>query len=320
MAFLTVQYIGKENTLYDVSFTQQAFEKIAISGETGSGKSTLLKIIAGFIQPDEGAVFIDGERVKGPNEKLLPGHKHIAYLSQYFELRNNYRVEEELEYTNELTEEEAMSIFKICHIAHLLKRRTDQLSGGEKQRISLARLLIAKPKLLLLDEPFSNLDMMHKHIIKSVIHAISEQLAISCILVSHDAADVLSWADTIMVIKDGKILQTGTPKQVYRQPINEYCAGLFGLYSLIPPDKAKHLLDSSNSKTLGHSTIIRPEQFSIVPEAQNAISGTIEKVLFYGSYMILDVMAQDLLLHIYSTSHNYKVGDTIFVAINADRF
>jgi iron(III) transport system ATP-binding protein len=145
-------------------------------------------------------------------------------------------------------------------------------------------------------------------------------LGISCILVSHDAADVLSWADTIMVIKDGKILQTGTPKQIYRQPINEYCAGLFGLYTLIPPDKAKHLLVSSNSNILSHSTIIRPEQFAIVPEAQNAISGTIEKVLFYGSFMILDVMAEGMLLHIYATNQNYIVGDKVFVAINEDIF
>ncbi|MFZ1312811.1 MAG: ATP-binding cassette domain-containing protein [Chitinophagaceae bacterium] len=146
---------GKENILVsNISFTQQPLQNIAIVGETGSGKTTLLKMIAGLVQPTSGEIIFDNKKVTGPYDQLIPGHPGIAYLSQYFELRNNYWVHEVLEMANKLSDREANTIFSVCQVNHLLGRRTDELSGGEKQRIALARVLISSPKLLLLDEPF----------------------------------------------------------------------------------------------------------------------------------------------------------------------
>ena len=193
----------------DVDFVQKKYQKIVIAGETGSGKSTLLKMIGGLIQPDAGSIFFENKPVEGPDEKLVAGHPKIAYLSQHFELPKFLRVEQVLNYANSLSIKEASSIYTICQINHLLYRKTDQLSGGEKQRIAIARLLISKPKLLLLDEPYSNLDMMVKEILKSVINNIMKKLRITCILVSHDPVDSLSWADEILVMKDGKVIQQG---------------------------------------------------------------------------------------------------------------
>jgi iron(III) transport system ATP-binding protein len=167
MSFL--QVIGLNGR---ISFTQQKARKLAIAGETGSGKSTLLKMIAGLAQPAEGEIRFRGERVLGPQERLVPGQPGIAYLSQHFELWNNYRVEEILSYANDLSVEAAAALYAICRIDHLLARRTDQLSGGERQRIALARLLVRPPRLLLLDEPFSNLDHIHKSLLKTVIRDI----------------------------------------------------------------------------------------------------------------------------------------------------
>src|SRR6478752_3027013 len=98
----------------------------------------------------------------------------------------------------------AKTVFEVCRISHLLKRKTDQLSGGEKQRIALARVLISYPKLLILDEPFSNLDLIHKNVLKSIIDDIGTQLQITCILASHDPLDTLSWADEMLVLRNGK--------------------------------------------------------------------------------------------------------------------
>ncbi len=231
---LEVRHISKsadgKPVLQDISFKQERGTAIAISGESGAGKTTLLKIIAGLLQPDSGQVLFNGNRVEGPLEKLIPGHPKIAWLSQHFELRNHYRMEELLEMSNKLDPGHAMNIYRICRIDHLMKRRSTQLSGGEKQRISLAALLSAAPELLLLDEPYSNLDPIHKNILKAVIDDVSQRLNINCILTSHDPFDTLPWADTIIVLRAGTVIQQATPHHIYHHPANEYVAGMFGKY------------------------------------------------------------------------------------------
>lgn len=316
MALLEVVGAGKKEkenfTVKDINFSQQPLEKIAIAGETGSGKTTLLKMIGGLAQPDEGNIYFEGKRVLGPFERLLPGHPKIGYLSQHFELRNNYRVEEELESKNLLTEEAANNIYRICRIEHLLKRKTDQLSGGERQRIVLARLLTISPKLLLLDEPFSNLDAIHKNIIKSVLLDIGTQLNTSCILVSHDAADTLSWADTIFVLKEGMIVQQGAPQKIYNEPIDEYCAGLFGEYNLLNEANAKQLFPNAADID---QLIVRPEQFSITTESSNAVKGIVQAVYFFGSYYFVDVLVNGQFLRVRTGEKDLVIGDEILLKI-----
>ena len=245
MTFLTIQGVWKainQNKIVDnISFEHLPGQKLAIAGETGSGKTTLLKMIGGLEQPSGGVLKFEEQSIKGPLEQLIPGHKGIAYLSQHFELRNNYRIEEILSYSDQLPEGKASQIYRVCEIEHLLKRKTDQLSGGERQRVALARLLITSPRLLLLDEPFSNLDRGHKQIIKNVIREVSEELGITCILVSHDSVDLLSWADRILVLENGQLIQDADPKTIYFNPVNEYCGALFGDYNLIDTGKERRL-------------------------------------------------------------------------------
>lgn len=289
MQFLEVSGISRqEKTLFalkDVSFTQEKSRKIAIAGETGSGKSTLLKIIAGLVQPDSGLVKFEGEKVWGPNYKLVPGHPGISYLSQYFELRNNYRVADLLAIDNQLSDEASAELYRICRIDHFLQRKTDQLSGGEKHRIALARTLSFSPRLLLLDEPYSNLDVMHKDTLKSVIRDIGEKLDITCILISHDPEDTLSWADEILVMQEGAIIQRGSPREIYGQPASEYVAGLFGKYNLIPAAQA-HLLSGlpgvapdAGTKPTGKNILIRAGHFQI---GSQGLPARISKVTFLG--------------------------------------
>jgi ABC-type sugar transport system ATPase subunit len=218
--------------LKQISFTQRKGQRLAIAGGTGSGKSTLLKVIAGLASPHEGSVWFEGQKVAGPRERLIPGQPGIAYLSQYFELWNSYKVEEVLNYSNDLDPTTAAAFYRLCHIDHLLQRRTDQLSGGERQRIALARLLVHPPGLLLLDEPFSNLDMIHTRILKQVIRDVGARFDITRILVSHDPRDTLSWAEEIIILKDGRLHQQGSPRDVYHQPVDEYSAALLGDYRL----------------------------------------------------------------------------------------
>ena len=314
MLLLRVNSVSKqiaEKTIVNkISFEQAPLQKIAIVGETGSGKSTLLKMIAGWIQPDAGELFLETKRIKGPDEKLIPGQKEIAYLSQHFELRNAYRVEELLSYANTLTEEEAATLFEVCKIDHLLKRKTEQLSGGERQRIAIARLLIAAPKLLLLDEPFSNLDLIHKNILKKVIKEIGERLQITCLMVSHDPHDILAWADQIIVLKAGAIVQQGTPAAMYHHSVNAYVAGLLGSYQLY----TQAIAALFNLPQLHRQPFLRPEYFKIVGEG-SGIKAVINCVFFMGGWSELQMTLGNTQITLKTMETTYQKGDTVYVEL-----
>jgi ABC-type glutathione transport system ATPase component len=319
MIFLQVSHINRQeegtDQLKDISFTQQRFLKLALAGATGSGKTTLLKVIAGLAQPMSGEVWFEGVRVLGPEEKLIPGHPRIAFMSQHFELRNHYRVEELLQMSNELSDEEANRIYKVCRIDHLLKRWTHQLSGGERQRITLAGLLVAAPTLLLLDEPYSNLDAIHKSILKTVITDISEQLKITCILVAHDPVDILSWADEVIVLQQGQIIQKGPSIKVYKDPVNEYSAALFGKYNIINDDLLR-LIASNPEIKLNGKRFLRPEDFTIDLEKSSGLIAKVKKVSFMGSYneILVNISGHDILVN--NCGCSIKEGETVHISLS----
>jgi ABC-type sulfate/molybdate transport systems ATPase subunit len=322
MTLLTVSGISRlgerDPVLKDISFSQQRFQKIAIAGETGSGKSTLLKIIAGLIQPDAGEVRFENERVKGPAEKLVPGHPAIVYLSQHFELPQFLRVEQVLAYASTVSDEAADALYDVCRISHLMQRRTDQLSGGERQRIALARLLITSPKLLLLDEPFSNLDLAHKSILKSVIEDVGEKLKITCTLVSHDPTDTLSWADRVLVMREGRILQQGAPIEVYRHPADVYTAALFGKYNVISPALSRAFFEFAGVAANGKSMLIRPEHFRIVKEGSHALAGKVRQVNFFGSHDELEISLPEANITVRKAAGDViQKGETVYISFDA---
>lgn len=302
MHLLTVEDISKEEEgrtlVKEVCFSIDAFKKVALMGETGSGKSTVMKMIAGLVQASSGNAYCEGQRIKGPDEVLLPGHPAIVYLSQHFELRNNYRVHELLEMANKMEDKEAAEIYLICRINHLLDRKVHQLSGGERQRIALARLLVGKPRLLLLDEPFTNLDLFNNRIINEVIHQVCNKMAITCVLVSHDPVAVLSWADELLIMKHGQLVFQGSPKEAYARPQEEYIAGLLGEYTLISPEQ-KMLYKLFGVEETGETIFIRPEKIGIGSDATTGISGTVLEVKFLGAHyrLLIKTSEMDLIAH-----------------------
>jgi len=304
--------------LKGISFTQKRLEKVGIAGETGSGKSTVMKLIAGLAQPDAGTLVFENESILGPEDKLVPGHPGVAYLSQNFELQRSLRVEQVLEYSNRLSENEAENLYGICEIDHVLNRRTDELSGGERQRVAICRLLISKPRLLLLDEPYAHLDLVHKNALKEVVRKIGEKLKITITLVSHDPQDTLSWAHKIIVLKNGKIVQIGTPGDVYYRPADEYTAGLFGKYNLITRDRFK-IFSSMPAFRIAASdakrVFIRPEQFRITRKSDTAISGEVEQLRFYGTFSEADVIVSGMKIVIRTNQPNLHEGKTIYVSL-----
>jgi ABC-type sulfate/molybdate transport systems ATPase subunit len=326
MTFLKATDIKKKGEgdflLSKINFSQRKLEKVAVAGETGAGKSTLLKLIAGLLQPDGGEILFEKQRIIGPEDQLVAGQPGIAYLSQHFELQKFLRVEQVLTYSNTLSEQEADTLYDVCQISHLLKRRTDQVSGGEKQRIAICRLLISCPRLLLLDEPFSHLDMVHKNTLKAVIRDIGEKLKITCILVSHDPLDTLSWADKILVMRDGQIIQKGKPETIYRKPVNEYAGGLFGKYNLFGPETFKIFSKLKGGKQIireagNKSIFVRPEHFKLVQKNSHALRGKVVNVDFFGGYCELDVLVSKIPITIKAIA-DIQRGDTVYISVSPD--
>ncbi len=314
MALLEVQHISKQLpgglSISDISFEQEALQKIAVTGKSGAGKTTLLKMISGHEQPDGGTILFNGKRMIGPEEKLLPGQKEIGYLSQEHDLLHNYNVEDLLWFGNKLSSGEAATLFEICQVVHLAKHRTDQLSGGEKQRIALCMLLIKSPKLLVLDEPFSNLDPIHTDILKAVLEDITQRLQVTVMLTSHDPDDTLSWADEIIVMREGQIIQKGAPEIIYHQPLNEYVAGLFGRYNLLQPGHAA-LFGLETDVNM----IMRPEDFVMNANPENSVKGIIQKISFWGSFYEVEVLVDDSMIIVKMTRNELKIGQKVSVSV-----
>ena len=293
--------------LDNINLLIEPFSKTALIGETGSGKSTLMKIMAGLVQPSLGEAIFEHKRIEGPNEVLIPGHKKIGYLSQHFELLNNYRVEELLDMANKMEQREADEIYRLCKIEHLLKRKTNAISGGERQRIALARVLVGNPKLLLLDEPFTNLDLSNNKIINGIINELCETRKTTVVLVSHDPANILSWADQIIVLQEGKMIQADSPEEIYFNPVNAYTAGLVGDYNCIEKDSPLRTAFNLPDNRL----YFRTEEFAIVEKNNNSTAATIKEKLFYGNHykLKLNIASDDLDIMVRNTS--YTAGQEV---------
>ncbi|MCW5910903.1 MAG: ABC transporter ATP-binding protein [Cyclobacteriaceae bacterium] len=298
--------------LSKVSFEIKPREHVVVAGETGSGKSTLLRIIAGLEQPDSGTVILNDEPVRGPADNLVPGHPHIAYLSQHFELPKFLRVEQVLEYARAVSETNRQRIISVCKIRHLLARKTDQLSGGEKQRIAIARLLLTHPQVLLLDEPYSHLDAGLKATLKEVVEQIGAKLGVTCVLVSHHPEDTLPWADRVLVLRKGVIVQRGTPQEVYHQPKNEYVAQLFGEYNLIDGSLAR-LLGKSNLK----GKFVRPEQLNLVEKKTG--KWIVTGIEYFGSYCLVSAQYKALQVKVFSLKAGWKAGESAELTLSKSR-
>jgi ABC-type sulfate/molybdate transport systems ATPase subunit len=287
MILLQAIDLGKRTTdrwlVQPTSFALEAGCRLGIAGASGAGKSTLLKMLAGLLQPDGGELRFKAKPVLGPLYKLLPGHPEMAYLSQHFELRNNYLVADYLDYGNVLPPQDTQTLVELCGIGQLLQRKTNSgLSGGEKQRVALAKILLKRPRLLLLDEPFSNLDHPHKTALKAILRQLQAQLGVDIVLASHDAQDLLPWAHRILVMQNGAVLQDADPTTLFFRPKNAYVAGLMGPYNAIAPGCAPH------AGTTPGRLLLRPGQIVV---GESGLAAAVTDIQFFGTYDLVTALA-----------------------------
>ncbi len=273
----------------------------AIIGESGSGKSTLLRLIYGLIKVDKGEILFQGEKVKGPDEKLLPGHDSMRMVSQHFEDLNTYanvwdNVASRLSNTDLSNKESKTNlILKRLKISHLKNQRIADLSGGEKQRVAIARALVTEPLLLLMDEPFNQIDSAFRDQLQSDIREIVDETKLTVILVSHDPAEVMGLADYLLILQDGLISASGSPYQLYQNPPNAYVAKML---------TKSNVLSAKQSTLLGignQQIAIHPEWIKLRPDPFGNFQ--IERIIYRGFYQEIIVRHPELRLRVYQMSN-----------------
>jgi multiple sugar transport system ATP-binding protein len=244
---LTKQYQSTSvSGVNNISFDIEGGQIVAILGESGSGKSTLLKCIYGLLKVDAGQVLINGERVAGPDEQLIPGHKDMKMVTQDFSLNIYAKVYDNIASMLSNTDvkgkqEKTMQMMQHLNIVHLKDKKITELSGGEQQRVAIAKALISDTAVLLLDEPFSQIDALLKNQLRADIKRIVADTGVTVIMVSHDPADGLFLADKLLLIKDGQLLQQGEPSYVYNNPSSVYTAQLLGNANALSSASAEKL-------------------------------------------------------------------------------
>lgn len=206
--------------LKKVCLTLKQGEIISIVGKSGAGKTSLLKIMAGIIEPDSGSVMFEGKKIKGPSGKLIPGHDEIRLVNQDFKLDDFHTVEENiklqiLHLPDKIRDRFTTELLDLMGLSEMSAKQARFLSGGEQQRLAIARVLAKEPKVILLDEPFSHLDAHLRNKLTGYLLDLRRVRGTSFVLVSHDGAEVLGLSDVIYFMKNGVLLKKGTPQKVY---------------------------------------------------------------------------------------------------------
>lgn len=277
-----------------------------------------MKCIYGLEDLQSGEVFIGQERVLGPSYNLIPGHKDIKLVSQDFYVLDNHTVEENIfdkliGFTNDYKQKRATKLLKLLDLSALKHTKARFLSSGQKQRVAIARALAIIPQVLLLDEPFSNLDMILADKLFAFVTAEVKKHNTSVILITHIAEEALKYANSIAVMDNGKIIQLGEKWKVYYQPKNTKLAGLLGNYSIVKADD----LDKKSKFKITSKTVLRPDQFKPTTKAANYdLAVTIINCVYNGKcYEVQAETKNENHLLFYSTTQ-FEAEEMCYLKIN----
>jgi ABC-type multidrug transport system ATPase subunit len=248
---ISFQFPNGKKVFRKLNFTLKEGEILSIVGPSGAGKSTLLNCISAKLQLGSGSIYLDNERIKGPKEQLLKGNSEIAIIDQAFDHDVFFTVEENISgQLHHLSQDERLKfveeLLAVFHLEDLKGQKSGELSGGEKQRLSMACALAKEPKLLLLDEPFVHMDV---HLLRSIgqyIRKLTKLRSMMVILVTHQGEDALSWSDKISFFKSGKIKSKYTPERAYNKPKTLYEGLFFGELNSIYLEGKQYLFRPHN--------------------------------------------------------------------------
>lgn len=324
MSYLEIENLKKkygETTIFKkINFSAKKGEFITLLGPSGCGKSTLLRCIAGLNNIDDGKIILDEKDItKTPAQK-----RNIGMVFQHYALFPNLNVFDNVAYglkikkkSKDEIKKSVKEMLELVDLKDFEKKYPYSLSGGQMQRVALARSLIVKPNLLLLDEPLSALDAKIRKHLRAEIKKIHKELNLTTIFVTHDQEEALSMSDRIILMQKGKIVQNSNANDLYLQPASKFVASFIGNYNI---------LDANNlGKIITHDfkdeVVIRPETISISKTSGDA-RGKITNVTLLGNIIRYDVLVNGVELKIdtlnYSKDSFYCANDEIYVSINLD--
>ncbi|WP_368182791.1 ABC transporter ATP-binding protein [Anaerotruncus rubiinfantis] len=298
--------VGLDLEIHDKEF-------VTLLGPSGCGKTTTLRTIGGFVIPKSGDVFFDGVRIND-----LPPHKRqVNTVFQRYALFPHLNVFENVEFglrLKKIPENERRArvreMLDLVNLSGFDRRNIDQLSGGQQQRIAIARALVNHPRVLLLDEPLGALDLKLRKEMQIELKRMQQALEITFVYVTHDQEEALTMSDTVVVMKDGDILQVGTPQDIYNEPKNAFVADFIGESNILDGVMHRDRLVEFAGKQfdcvdVGFGTlervdvVIRPEDIRIIDPKEAPVTGVVESVIFKGVHyeMIVDAHGYKWMIH-----------------------
>lgn len=271
MSYLSVKQLnkhyGQTQVFENIDFSADEGELVTLLGPSGCGKSTLLRCLAGLTPVDSGQILLQGQNLV----PLAPQQRGIGMVFQSYALFPNMTVDGNVAFGLKMQKLPAdeirrrvAEVLDLVELREYATRYPHQLSGGQSQRVALARSLVTQPRLLLLDEPLSALDARIRKHLRDQIRRIQQELRLTAIFVTHDQEEALTLSDRVVLMNKGKIVQNGTAEILYTQPINAFAAGFIGSYNVLSAQQAGLL----TGRTWQGQVAIRPESIVLVPAGQ----------------------------------------------------
>ena len=306
------KYFGKSHVIKNVNLSFERGHFITFLGPSGCGKTTLLRMIAGFYEPDEGEILLNGKNV----ERIPPYGRNTSMVFQEYALFPHMNVFDNVSYglkVKKVPKDEMIKrvedALELMQLKGMEKRFPNQMSGGQQQRVAVARALVMKPDVLLLDEPLSNLDAKLRESVRVELRTIQQKMGLSVIYVTHDQSEALSMSDAVVVLKDGEAHQVGTPQEIYFEPKTQFVADFIGTTNLISVE-GKGNNDVAYGNTVFHST--NP----VTPGARYIVN-----LMFLGEkvrYFVKDELDKEWIVDMFDPGKTLLSGDA-YVTFKAEK-
>lgn len=316
---LTFSY-EKEQVINNINLTLKEKQLTTLLGPSGCGKTTILRLIAGFLLPQQGSIKIGEKDIT----YLPPEKRNISTVFQNYALFLNMTVKENVAYglkvrkeKKKIINEKCEEYLKLVRMQEYADKRIDELSGGQQQRVAIARALATEPRMLLMDEPMSNLDAALRIEMREEIREIQKKTGITTLFITHDQQEALMISDKIFVMDKGKILQSGTPEEIYFHPVDGRVAHAVGDVNILTSQQAELLHFVVKNR---ENNYFRPEELKISRKQidNNCVEGVIRKVRFGGMYTEYEVTVGDgtvrlLEINVNDGSNIKQEGEKVYI-------